>query len=314
MNHVQTSMLQVECSMCRLQRRDRAVLLGYAFASVVVVGLGEWAALYLGVVVRYGSYPILIRAAVYILGTTVMWAVILRFDRQRVRTLMERHLRDYDAILLAYDSALGLKNPYTGGHGRRVAFYAGHLAENLGLDALEAEQVRQAALLHDVGKIGIPDAILNKPDVLTAEEFDQMRHHATLGAGVVEGIASLTRLAPAIRHHHEHYDGSGYPNGLRGKDIPLAARIIAVADALDAMTTDRPYNKAVTLEAAVAEITRSAGSNFDPQVVALLIDDHFLDQLKQAREQGFSAVAAVPGYCPILIPVRRLDAIKGVVA
>jgi putative nucleotidyltransferase with HDIG domain len=252
-----------------LQRRDRNILLLYGLSGFVVVGLAE----------RLGMAPLLARGIVYLLLTTALWAVLLRANRRLVGNLMRDKQAGYESLLLAYDKALGLKDAYSGGHGRRVALYANRIAGAMGLPQAEANAVREAALLHDIGKIGVADAILTKPGELTAEEFNAIRQHPVRGAEIVEAIPLLSHHAPAVRHHHERFDGSGYPAGLAGHDIPLAARIIAVADVLDALTSDRSYRGSLPLDAAVAEIGRAAGKQFDPEIVGVISSEAFLHDL-----------------------------------
>ncbi|MDP2760030.1 MAG: HD-GYP domain-containing protein [Sideroxyarcus sp.] len=254
----------------RMERRDRNALLLYGVFGFVVVVIEEVAIFEFDMVERFGIAPILVRGAIFLMLTTALWAALLRVNRRMVRKLMHEKLAGYESVLLAYDNALGLKDAYTGGHGRRVASYAHAIAGALGLPHEQVNSVREAASLHDIGKIGIPDAILTKPGKLTAEEFDIIKQHPALGAGIVESIPLLARHAPAVRHHHERFDGSGYPDGLRGSDIPLAARIIAVADAFDAMSSNRSYRSGVSADRALNEITKDAGSHFDPRVVAAI--------------------------------------------
>ncbi|MHB8191644.1 MAG: HD domain-containing phosphohydrolase [Ferrimicrobium sp.] len=153
------------------------------------------------------------------------------------------------------------------GHSRRVSDYARAIAERIGLKGEELELVAAAGLLHDIGKIGIPDSILGKPDKLSNEERAIMMTHSALGAAIVTRAGPLDRLSPLIRHHHERWDGDGYPDGLKAEAIPLGARIIAISDTLDAITSDRPYRAARSNADALAEIERCAGSQFDPSLV-----------------------------------------------
>ncbi len=164
------------------------------------------------------------------------------------------------------------RDAYTGGHAHDVAALARRLALALGLDAAEARMVGLAARLHDVGKVAVPDAILRKPGRLTEEEWAVMRTHPAVGADVVGRAPALRALAPAIRAHHERWDGRGYPDGVAGERIPLAARLIAVVDAYEVMTTGRPYRAARSRAGALDELRRHAGGQFDPAVVAALAD------------------------------------------
>ena len=253
-----------------LERRDRTALLLYMASGVGVVVAGEAGAFYLDMAERYGFTPLLVRGIAYLLLTMMLWAALLRSNRRTVIGLMQEKRQSYESMLLAYDSALGLKDAYTGGHGRRVARYARLIAEAMNLPATEVDAVGEAALLHDLGKIGIPDRILTKPSRLTIEEFAEVQKHSAAGADILRSLPPLRRHAMAVRHHHERFNGSGYPDGLRGTDIPFAARIIAVADAFDALTTNRSYRGGVKATQALSEITKVAGSHFDPEIVAVI--------------------------------------------
>ena len=158
---------------------------------------------------------------------------------------------------------LDLRDPYTAGHSERVAEYARALAIELGLDERQVIVVHGGALLHDLGKIAVPDSVLFKPGRLDAREREMIEVHPTVGASLLSSVTSMEDVVPCVLHHHEKVNGSGYPHGLRGESIPLGARIIAVADAYDAMTTDRPYRRALSSEEALAEIIEKAGAQFD---------------------------------------------------
>ena len=167
-------------------------------------------------------------------------------------------------------AAIDEKDPYTRGHSGRVAKYSMIIGENLGLDADEIDRLRISALLHDVGKIGVDDRVLKKPGKLTDEEFTLMKQHPVKGANIMRPVAQLKEMLPGIELHHERMDGGGYPYGLPGEKIPMMARIIAVADTFDAITTNRPYQSAMDLEFAMDRIRSLAISKFDPKVVAAL--------------------------------------------
>ena len=167
-------------------------------------------------------------------------------------------------------AAIDEKDPYTRGHSGRVAKYSILIAQQLGLSSSELEKIRISALLHDVGKIGVDDRVLKKPGALTAEEFDLMKQHPLKGANIMRPVSQLKEMLPGIELHHEHVDGGGYPHGLQGDEIPLMARIIAVADTLDAMTTNRPYQTAMDLEFAMNRILELANTKFDAAVVDAL--------------------------------------------
>jgi HD-GYP domain-containing protein (c-di-GMP phosphodiesterase class II) len=160
-------------------------------------------------------------------------------------------------------NAIDEKDPYTRGHSERVAYYSACLAKHLGMPPPEVERVHLSGIIHDVGKIGIEDKILRKAAALTDDEYEIMKQHPTKGAHILEAVPLLKEMAGEGLMHHENVDGSGYPLGLKGDEIPLLGRIVSVADAFDAMTTDRPYSKAMTFEAAVARLKFLADKKFD---------------------------------------------------
>jgi len=167
-------------------------------------------------------------------------------------------------------AAIDEKDPYTRGHSARVAKFSSIIGEQMGLNAEEVDRLRISALLHDVGKIGVDDRVLKKPGALTAEEFELMKQHPVKGANIMRPVAQLKEMLPGIELHHEHIDGRGYPYGLKRDQIPMVARIIAVADTLDAMTTNRPYQSAMDLNFALSRIRQLTGTKFDPEVVDAL--------------------------------------------
>ena len=169
-------------------------------------------------------------------------------------------------------AAVELHDPYTARHSRNTVELAVAVAERLGLDDHEREEVRLVALLHDVGKLGMPDRVLNKPTSLSAAELAMIREHPAAGARVVSQVEELAHLAPAIRAGHERWDGGGYPDGLAGEDIPLASRITFACDAYDAMTSERPYRRAMAPQQARRELRRCAGSQFCARSVDALLE------------------------------------------
>lgn len=185
-------------------------------------------------------------------------------ENARLYTLLKRQFVD---TVTALADAVAKRDPYTGGHVGRVVAYVMLLATEMGLDADELEQLRLAAILHDIGKIAVPDAVLRKPAPLDGEEIEVMQRHPLDGAEIVNRVHELRPLLAGIRHHHERLDGCGYPDGLCGEEIPRMARIIAVADSFDAITTDRPYRQGLTAEQAAGEILEGAGSQYCPTVV-----------------------------------------------
>lgn len=189
-------------------------------------------------------------------------------------------------------AAIDAKDPYTRGHSERVARYAVVLARNLGLPPEEIKKVRISALLHDVGKIGIDDRILRKPTALTDEEFEVMKTHPVKGALIINQIPQLRDVIPGIKHHHEKWEGGGYPDGLVREGIPYLARIVTVADTFDAMTTTRPYQKAMALDYVVSRIRSFSGTRFDPAVIVALEKAYASHDLEVVGEAARLAVSA----------------------
>ncbi len=181
---------------------------------------------------------------------------------------LERDIRSmFLSIIVAMASAVDAKDAYTHGHSLRVARVALVVAQQLGLVRERMEPLLLSGILHDVGKIGIPDDILKKPQRLSAEEYEVMKGHPLAGARLLGNIRALEEVLPGILHHHENWDGSGYPDGLAGEKIPLAGRIILIGDAFDAMTTDRVYRKGMSVPSALQELRDNAGRQFDPSLV-----------------------------------------------
>ncbi len=168
--------------------------------------------------------------------------------------------------------ALDARDPYTAGHSLRVAEYSYTLAKAMGLSDPEADTIRIAARLHDIGKIGIPDALLQKPGLLTAEEYGLIKLHPQIGCKILAKVRRFKDLLAVVELHHENHDGSGYPYGLSGTDVPVDARIVHVADAFDAMTTNRSYRTALSLRAAIFEVERNIGRQFDPEAARMFLN------------------------------------------
>lgn len=188
---------------------------------------------------------------------------LVRRLKQALRQNQELFLETIKTLAAAIDA----KDPYTRGHSDRVSSYSMAISRHLGLKQEEVFRIHIAAILHDVGKLGIKDGILNKPGGLSDEEFDEMRTHPAIGAQIMSPIRMLKDIIPGIRNHHETWDGNGYPDRLEGDQIPMVARIIGVADTFDAMTTTRPYQQAMTLEYVLAKMHAMSGSRFDPLVI-----------------------------------------------
>lgn len=202
--------------------------------------------------------------------------VAIAIDNSRLYIRLKKNF--YDTVEALAES-IEKKDRYTGGHTKRVVHYSMCIAENMNLDEETLENVRLGALLHDVGKIGIEDSILKKQAPLSPEEWKVMQKHPELGYDIMSRVESLQDVVAGMRFHHERYDGHGYPLGLKGQEIPLIARIIAVADTYDAMVSTRPYRKGLDPQFARAEIARYRGSQFDPQVV-----DAFLKAFDEAGQ------------------------------
>ena len=202
--------------------------------------------------------------------------------QNRLESLVEKRtaklMRAYSILKKAHlDSvkvlaeAIDAKDPYTRGHSDRVTRMSLKIAIKFGYSEERLESLEYGALLHDIGKIGIKDEVLQKPDVLSAEEYQHIREHPLIGVKIVEGIDFFKDKIPTIRHHHEHFDGSGYPDGLVGEAIPQESRIIAVPDAFDAMTSSRPHRRNMSLQDVLAELKKCRGTQFDPEVLDVFL-------------------------------------------
>jgi HD-GYP domain-containing protein (c-di-GMP phosphodiesterase class II) len=212
-----------------------------------------------------------------------------------------RFVRDQQAMFLgtvrALTAAIDAKDRYTCGHSERVAHLAASLALAAGLDPAQAERVHISGLVHDVGKIGVPETILCKPGRLTPEEFDQVKLHPGIGHRILKDIPMLEDVLPAVLHHHERFDGAGYPTGLKGTDIPLFARLICLADTFDAMSSNRSYRPAMSRQHVLDEIRRCAGSQFDPELaekfVALDLQPYDAMVARHSKDYGSQRIVGV---------------------
>jgi diguanylate cyclase (GGDEF)-like protein/putative nucleotidyltransferase with HDIG domain len=212
--------------------------------------------------------------------------------RLHVEELNALHLRTLEAFATAVDA----KDQITHEHVKRVQIYAEGLAHLLGLSESEVKALHAGALLHDIGKIAVPDYILNKPGKLTAAEFDKMKIHTVVGAQILERIGFPYPLVPVVRHHHERWDGNGYPDGLKGESIPITARILTVVDCFDAVSEDRQYRKGLTRDQAIEFIIRDKGKHYDPQIV-----DLFIDNLPKFEEQVAKIKKGTLAFSPVKI-------------
>jgi HD-GYP domain-containing protein (c-di-GMP phosphodiesterase class II) len=209
----------------------------------------------------------------------VMSTAIEHSIEQLKKAAHENNLLFINAVRMLA-AAIDAKDPYTRGHSERVARYSIAIGKNLALSDKEIRNLRISALLHDVGKIGIDDRILRKPGALNDDEFEVMKQHPAKGAAIMSGVAQLIDIIPGMKHHHEKWSGGGYPDGLLAEQIPMQARIVAIADTFDAMTTNRPYQKAMDLTYVVEKIKGFAGTRFDPRVV-----DAFAQAVKRGEIQ-----------------------------
>jgi len=190
-------------------------------------------------------------------------------------------LESAERVIYALAAAVEAKDSYTEAHTQRVGLSSRRLGERVGLPESELDALLRGGMIHDIGKIGIPDAILQKPGLLTAKEQREMQRHPELGERIARPLGSATDLLPIIRHHHEAYDGSGYPDGLRGEEIPLAARIVSVCDGFDALTSTRPYRPGRSQREAVEILEQGRGRQWDPDLV-----DAFVDGLRSKDRTG----------------------------
>jgi putative nucleotidyltransferase with HDIG domain len=204
----------------------------------------------------------------------------LEAEKQHAEKVSSLHLRTIEALALAIEA----KDQTTGEHLQRVRIYAMELARELGLTEDETEALQAASVLHDIGKLAVPEHIIAKPGKLTPEEFEKMKIHPIVGAEILEQVDFPYPVVPIVRAHHEKWDGSGYPNGLKGEAIPIGARILAAVDCLDALASDRQYRKALPLDEAMAKVVSEAGISFDPRVVEIL-RRRYVELEKLAREQ-----------------------------
>jgi len=228
---------------------------------------------------------------------------LANLERLRANAALEAEQRAmFDGTMHALIATIDAKDPYTRGHSARVADFAHLLATHAGLDAAEADQARLCGLVHDIGKIGVSEDVLRKPGKLTDEEFQQIAAHPVIGHDILRGIPRMSDVLSGVLHHHERFAGGGYPHGISGEKIPLLGRLISIADALDAMTTSRTYRGARPMATALEEITRCAGTHFDPELAKVIVS---IDRRKLQSIVGlhvFGAPVALPPH-----PERRAD-------
>jgi putative nucleotidyltransferase with HDIG domain len=216
---------------------------------------------------------------------------------EQVRQALASLERSYDITLEALGNALDLKDAETEGHSKRVTAFTIAIARAMGISGDQIRVIARGAFLHDIGKMAIPDAILRKPGALDPEEVAIMREHCYRGYQILRRIPFLTEASEIVYAHQEKFDGTGYPRGLKGEQIPLGARIFSVADTLDAMTSNRPYRAAQPLSAARAEIDKWSGRQFDPQVVKVFLEmpENIWDDLRKGIDEQIHRFAAYSG-------------------
>ena len=259
---------QAKVSRCNVN----TLIIAYAVVAVVVF-------------LQFQGIPVLIVGLAAVFGLSMIglsswlqgkkiYKVICRQELLRLENLVQlaqekqKNSNNILGTIHALAATVDAKDPYTHGHSAKVAIYAIEIAEKLGYSRDKIESIRVAALLHDIGKIGVSDQLLSKPGLLSLKEWKELRRHPELGVAILQHIEAIKDCLPSVLHHHERYDGSGYPTGLKGDNIPADARILAVADAYDAMTSERPYRSSkMAPEQALAELVCCTNKQFDPRVL-----------------------------------------------
>ncbi len=247
-----------------------------------------------------------------IYGAFIVWAILFVgffVTKFNLRNYREKQKNDVKIILQSMNTFINFidaKDPYTSGHSRRVAMYAAEIAKRMRLSEDEIQNVYYAGLLHDAGKISIPDAVLNNPGKLSDEERKQIQNHTVAGGEMLKQLSSLRGIRETALYHHERYDGTGYPEGLKGESIPLYARIVGVADSYDAMSSNRVYRRHLTKDEIIEEIQTGSGTQFDPNIVPYMVDminDGYVNVVKKETAEADDATKAsrlsedtIPGF------------------
>jgi len=258
-------------------------------------------------IVSFYAFILAVPIAAIIFFTYRVYLDRIETSNRHAEQLAELHLRTIEALAIAIDA----KDEVTHDHVHRVQIYATGLARLFGLSELEIEALKAGALLHDIGKLAVPDYILNKPGKLTPAEFEKMKVHTTVGAEILERVGFPYPVVPVVRHHHERWDGRGYPDNLRGDEIPITARILTIADSFDSMREDRQYRKAMTRDEAIATLKEGAGMVFDPNIVRAFLDhlEEFEAEIRERRvEPQVETFRRKPG------DERRLQPASGPIA
>lgn len=285
--------------------KERAKAAGWNANTVIIA----FVVLAVVIFLQFRGTAIEIVVPVAVLGLSMIWLISWVQAKRIHKVFYEQELHQvHNLVQLAQErqnnsvnilgtihslaATIEAKDHYTHGHSEKVAKYATEIAQEFGYSADSLESVRVAALLHDIGKIGIPDQQLSKPGRLSPKEWQIMRSHPDLGVAILKHIDAIKDCLEAVLYHHERYDGSGYPAGLKGDNIPFDARILAAADAYDAMTSERPYRCVrMTCEQALAELTRCAGKQFDPRVTDVFVSLYEKPKLAEMRDERSPAIA-----------------------
>jgi len=255
-------------------------LFPYYMVGAAVAGLIHWLNAHIG-----WQSSLLVLPPIYLMHRSYrLYLGKLESEKQHAEQMSHLHLRTIEALALAIEA----KDETTGEHLQRVRIYSMELAKELGLSEDETEALRAASVLHDIGKLAVPEHIISKPGKLTPEEFDKMKIHPIVGAEILERVHFPYPVVPIVRAHHEKWDGTGYPSGLAGEAIPIGARILAAVDCFDALASDRQYRKALPLREAMAKVVADAGKSFDPRVVEIL-HRRYIELEKLAHEQPLEA-------------------------
>lgn len=273
------------------QHTVRLILTGYTDVNALVEAINS------GVVYKYVTKPwvnedlqqTITRALEHYETIKRQHELVLHNERLSARLKATQH-----GFVRLIADALDAKDEHANGHARRTSGYAIAIGRRLGLDSEELEQLSLAAFLHDIGRIGIPDHIMLKATGLTDEERRVVELHSERGARMLAGVPDMSELASAVRHHHEHFDGTGYPEGLYGEQIPFHARIIFVADAYDAMTTPRPFRQALTHDEAIEQLRAGKGTRFDPEVTEAFFELETIGQIRHAIADGLTGMRLLP--------------------
>jgi diguanylate cyclase (GGDEF)-like protein/putative nucleotidyltransferase with HDIG domain len=238
----------------------------WSFPNYLVGGAFAWAITWSNANLGWQASAMMVPVAYLMFRSYRLYLGKLEDEKKHVEQMAELHLRTIEALALAIDA----KDHTTHDHLQRVRVFALEVGKEMGLNDVELEALRAAALLHDIGKLAVPEHIINKPGRLTPEEFEKMKIHPIVGGEILERVNFPYPVVPIVRAHHEKWDGSGYPDGLQGEQIPMGARVLAAVDCLDALVSDRQYRRGIPLDDAMNEILRGAGTQFDPQVVEVL--------------------------------------------